>query len=701
MIISSYSNIDIIQGVIGYGDAEGITDWRIVNTSNGIFNILNSADQNAKLTILENGNVGIGTINPVSVLDINGNINTTGNYMKNSRDVINDTSNYVLATSNILVNRITSLPATGGSSQWTTGANNFIYYNTSNVGIGATNPSSKLHVYDDVYGTTKLIVQNNNAAALIPSLNISSSPVAPLSGNIGNDRYYIYTSGTYTLTIPTGGAICDIFMIGGGGGAGNNCGGGGGAGACIVAIGQTINAGSYTISVGSGGAGGISNNANGTNGGDSSIGSLYVAKGGGAGSGGANTATSGGCGGGACGGNGAFSGIIAPSSLNVVNGTTNVAPTTTTTYAVLGTSGGNAQTLKGGGGGGSGANGTNATTGLAGPGGNGVYQVVINSFTYNLRTYFTNNGTFGVQDGTTGNYFIGGGGGAGGYNLGTSVAGGKGGGGNGSDGNGTNGVAATANTGGGGGSGGGNYGQGGSGGSGLVIIRQRILTSSTASIELIRGVSSDSNVDYKIGNYGGDFKIISSSSNIDTEYVRITSAGAISNPSGTTSWTTTSDRRIKENIEDASYDKCYDNINNLGLYRFNYIEGINNVNKDIKQLGFIAQEVKEIFPKSVFLNNNYNIPDLLTIDITQINYTLYGAVKKLIELNEDNEARIRRVETLLNLEPLQIDTSNLSIDTSNISIDTSNLSIDTSNLPIDTSNISIDTSNISIDTSNI
>ena len=32
MIICSHSNIDIIQGVIGYGDAEGITDWRISNT---------------------------------------------------------------------------------------------------------------------------------------------------------------------------------------------------------------------------------------------------------------------------------------------------------------------------------------------------------------------------------------------------------------------------------------------------------------------------------------------------------------------------------------------------------------------------------------------------------------------------------------------------------------------------------------------
>ena len=44
MIVFTYSNIDIIQGVIGYGNAtEGITDWRITNTNSGIFNISNSS----------------------------------------------------------------------------------------------------------------------------------------------------------------------------------------------------------------------------------------------------------------------------------------------------------------------------------------------------------------------------------------------------------------------------------------------------------------------------------------------------------------------------------------------------------------------------------------------------------------------------------------------------------------------------------
>ena len=137
--------------------------------------------------------------------------------------------------------------------------------------------------------------------------------------------------------------------------------------------------------------------------------------------------------------------------------------------------------------------------------------------------------------------------------------------------------------------------------------------------------------------------------------MRITRDGsAIYNPTGTPLWSTVSDKRIKENIEKASYDKCYDNINKLELYRFNYIKELNNINKDNKQLGYIAQEVKDIFPKAVstqlFYNNSLSISDLLSIDISQINYSLHGAVKKLIEIYKNIEKRVDALEKLLNIE---------------------------------------------------
>jgi hypothetical protein len=111
----------------------------------------------------------------------------------------------------------------------------------------------------------------------------------------GNDYYYAFTSNALgnTGTITFGqSTACDILMIGAGGGGGFSVGDAGGAGACIVSLGYTFAAGTYTISVGAGGTGsttGTGNTAgNGTRGGDSTIttsGStvLFRAKGGGAG----------------------------------------------------------------------------------------------------------------------------------------------------------------------------------------------------------------------------------------------------------------------------------------------------------------------------------------------------------------------------------------------------------------------------------
>jgi hypothetical protein len=206
----------------------------------------------------------------------------------------------------------------------------------------------------------------------------------------------------------------------------------------------------------------------------------------------------------------------------------------------------------------------------------------------------------------------------------------------------------------------------------FLTIQNSLTSSSSSFINFVRGTTTDTNIDYKVGNYNGEFKVISSTSNVDTDYIKITTSGAISNPTGTASWNTGSDRRIKENIERASYDKCYDNINRLELNRFNYIDGFNTVNRDKKQLGFIAQEVYEVFPKSVssqgYYSDTLNIPDLLSIDISQINYSLYGAVKKLIEINNEKDARLKsldyQVKTLKSLLNPAVDAS-----TSNIVMD--------------------------------
>jgi hypothetical protein len=662
-----------------------------------------------------------------------------------------------------------------------------------------SSPANELHIFDSTTSATSLIIQNNNmmitsnitqgtstisgsttvtgtsVVQYIPSFSVGGPDIHELvstrissSDEIWNssDRVMIFktTGVNHTFTVPSGGLTCSILMIGGGGGGHD---GGGGAGACIVAINQTLPAGSCIVNVGTGGV-------YSTNGDDSFIkvdnADRYRAKGGGGGSGIQANGKSGGCGGAGGWGNGYTNAGGEPVTTNVVNGVGNIGPSrtpnidgnTVSSYQLIGYRGGhqydattNLSTKACPGGGGIGGAGVNHASGdnNATAGGSGIGHMSL-YYHYYFADYFHlyYDSSFNeLRDGTY--IYIGGGGGGalkegGGTNSNNNL-GGLGGGGRGAYNANNNWTSGKANTGSGGG------GAGGLGGSGLVVIRYKYNTVTTTtttttttythtptitttlstptlgtpSIELVRGTQGDANRDYKIGNYEGDFIIKSSVSNSDSDYLRLSGAnGNTFNFTNSLNWNQTSDRRIKENIMRASYDMCYNNIDKLELNRFNYIKEFNTGNKDTNQLGFIAQEIKEIFPKAVF-TNNYNsvdlsIPDMLSIDIGQINFTLYGAVKKLMEINKDKELRLKRLECLLNVESdgsgdgsgssdgsdsgdnvvidsdVSIDTSNL-LETSNIVIETSNILIDTSNIVIDTSNIAIDTSNIAIDTSNI
>jgi hypothetical protein len=236
---------------------------------------------------------------------------------------------------------------------------------------------------------------------------------------------------------------------------------------------------------------------------------------------------------------------------------------------------------------------------------------------------------------------------------------------------------------------------------------------------------------YHMGNVGIGTKLPEYSLHLDG-YI-YTSATAYTS-STKTKWTTLSDRRIKENIVKASYDKCLDNIRNIELYRFN-LNNDNIITNDKNQLGFIAQEVQKIYPKAVeankIIDKNNLIPDLLTLNITQIDYTLFGAVKELINkvekigkklenITKENEPDIEDNQNILltpitniSLEELK-DLNNINNNINNITenndgplnlilANTSNIiTNDTSNIAIDinTSNIVNDVFNIVINTSN-
>jgi hypothetical protein len=548
---------------------------------------------------------------------------------------------------------VTGLGGNGGSGII------IIKYVDYEIGIGTTNPSSKLHLFDNVIDNTILTIQNNyNITNILPTQIVFTPTGSTTSGTIGTtDRYisFLYSGAAstmqYTITI-TEALMCDILIVGGGGGGGSGTAtttqyaGGGGAGGVVYMINKTLSIGTYKINVGRGGAAatnGISSSITNNN----NVNLIFdnislVGYGGGKG---ANSSTASSAGAGGSGGGGGHSMTVNGASIQgntFWNGTAYVA----------GGFIGKTPTAINRGGGGGGAGELGDTDGI-GWGGDGRAVNITGT-----STFYAGGGNAHPNISTT--QSDGGGGTLNGVNASQNGGAALG---VGSGGCGAYGTTTTVRT-------------GGAGASGIVIIKYKRFTSS--SIELIRGTQNDSNRDYKIGNYEGNFIIKSSLNGADTDYIKITgSTAAITNPTGTASWTTTSDRRIKENIERASYDKCYESINKLELNRFNYIKGFNTVNRDITQLGFIAQEVKEIFPKSVFeniyINDTINIPDLHSIDITQINYSLYGAVKKLIEKVDNNVKKIKYLNSILNIDT-DINTDiNTDIDTTS----TSNIIIDT------------------------
>ena len=113
----------------------------------------------------------------------------------------------------------------------------------------------------------------------------------------------------------------------------------------------------------------------------------------------------------------------------------------------------------------------------------------------------------------------------------------------------------------------------------------------------------------------------------------------------TTTWTTGSDRRVKQNIENADTMLCYNVVKNLNLKRYTWDEKYYPNVSDRNCIGFIAQEVKEIYPKAVSVTPFYRdiktedgktieqkliFEDFHNLDVDQIYKCTYGAVKETI-----------------------------------------------------------------------
>jgi alpha-tubulin suppressor-like RCC1 family protein len=161
--------------------------------------------------------------------------------------------------------------------------------------------------------------------------------------------------------------------------------------------------------------------------------------------------------------------------------------------------------------------------------------------------------------------------------------------------------------------------------------------------------SSNTNV-YHMGSVG--IGTTNPSYTLDVRGSIFSSTGGFTQ-SGLTTWSIASDRRIKENIVKASYEKCLENVKNIELYNFNFKDNY-VITNDRHQLGFIAQDVQQVYPKAVEVgkmmkNMEEKIEGLLTLNTTQIDYTLYGAVKGLIQKLENIKIKIERIKSTSNI----------------------------------------------------
>jgi len=297
------------------------------------------------------------------------------------------------------------------------------------------------------------------------SITVASPPSGGSITTGGGYRIHTFTDSGSFVTAGTLSQVETQILGGGGGGGSSLAGGGGGGGILVSSSGQTVTAGTYTITVGGGGTGAPDDGTNAGTGTSSSAFSA-TATGGGAGASRATTAAAGANGGGG-------------SSDGPRSGAQGVAPSAPgyTGYGGFrgGDGGGGGANYSGGGGAGNaGAGGTPGNNAAGGSGGAGR-QINLDGNNY----YWAGGG-----GGSSWNQGQGGGNGGIGGGGGGATASGPGGSGGGSaknpggsapGGAGENASqtagAGGANSGGGGGSGGHPNGDGGNGGKGIIIIR--------------------------------------------------------------------------------------------------------------------------------------------------------------------------------------------------------------------------------------
>lgn len=115
----------------------------------------------------------------------------------------------------------------------------------------------------------------------------------------------------------------------------------------------------------------------------------------------------------------------------------------------------------------------------------------------------------------------------------------------------------------------------------------------------------------------------------------------------TTTWQTGSDYRIKTNIMPASLSICYSTIDGLQLRRYTWDPLYFPDIEDRNVIGFIAQDVEKILPKSILIAPAHGFDDYKFLNVDQIYKMHIGATQAVGLAINEIEMRINKLEQKL------------------------------------------------------
>ncbi|MDY0208374.1 MAG: hypothetical protein RBR82_17390, partial [Pseudomonas sp.] len=261
--LASGDSLNLVSGSLQVAGTQVITSGRIIRAGNGTAAapaLSFSSDTNtgiyrggadilgfstagaARMSILANGNVGIGTTSPAYLLDVAGDINTTGTYRMAGIDY----GQYFIDSAGTngqvwksdgsgrgywgVDDTGTALPAgTSGQtirhdgSAWV--ANSLLYNDGTNIGIGTTSPGAKLSVNTDTgsyptmelkYNDTKVVDIFSNASSNIFIGLDSGSNISSGAYNTGYGYQSLYSNTTGSQNVATGNGALRNNTTGGG-----------------------------------------------------------------------------------------------------------------------------------------------------------------------------------------------------------------------------------------------------------------------------------------------------------------------------------------------------------------------------------------------------------------------------------------------------------------------------------------------------